>query len=110
MSAQTFLFIGGTPIPKAKTAIEAALNCILIWPETPRSRTPTFISKSIETIRPAAVFIYIKCISHEASALVFKTCRANSIPCIKLTSGYSPNQVLHQLEKQAPNLILEKAK
>lgn len=101
LQGQKIVMLGGTPQASARQMLIAAFRLQdLIWIDSRAHESVEHFRDYIYQPRIAAFLLLIRWCSHSFAALE-EDCKKVGVPFIRITGGYSPNQVAYQILSQA---------
>lgn len=102
LAGRRVVMIGGEPRPDAIERIEAAFGLDRVeWPSLAEHGTGAPMRAPIARAETACVFVLIRLCGHLHAEEAAACAKAAGIPCVKLTGGYSPEQIAEALLRQA---------
>ena len=99
LSGRVMLIVGGDRRSEAVARLEAAFACTVRWQET-APHTSLDVLEPVITDEVAVVLLLIRWSSHIYQELA-QTCKAQGVPLVRVSGGYSPNRVAHDVLEQA---------
>lgn len=95
------LLLGGIPRPFARESIASAFGLRqLVWPEIHESDPPSLVEPLIAQAETAVVLLAIRWIRYRYTEFVPRTCAKFGKAFVRLPTGYSSNQIAHQIVRQ----------
>ena len=102
-SGRVMLIVGGDRRFEAVARLEAAFACTVRWQETAPHTSLAVLEPAI-TDEVAVVLLLIRWSSHIYQELA-QTCKARDIPLVRVSGGYSPNRIAHDVLEQAKDRL-----
>ncbi|MBL8863539.1 MAG: hypothetical protein JNK02_16235 [Planctomycetes bacterium] len=102
LAGRTLLVIGGDPRREHQERLRAAFGLAeVLWPQTSETN-PSVAVLEPYVARPevALVLLLIKLNRHGVTEEIPGLCKRHGKPVVRLTGGYSPEQVAEQIHKQ----------